>query len=668
MNSTMRARILGVAVALALCSSSALGDAVGKPGITAVQAELLADMHARLLKVGTTVYARVTADWRGADCALRSGAILEGHVLSVTPHTKTAKGSEVSLAFTRAQCGDTKMGAFELLLAAMAAPPQNSDLGMLSESVPVQTAGLSGFGVIDSMRASTTVNLYLEVEVYRFPLVPNMRMGYVSGIRGLKLSVGTGPENSSELTSKDHDVSLEKHTLLLLVPAQGTFPRTAANPSAAADSGAAAKPDVAQPMPADASHSSNTRGSDSVAPARLPVQPPIEDIDLCVPPQCSLALPSADVSDFGDAGKAADRISIGELGYAPRPQREKNSFDHDEALAYLGPRELLVAFNRHKLVSRHTLGGAGSTVREVRAALVDTETHRVIRTVDWELPDNRQYLWPLSEGRVLVHVGSELRVYGEGLKILNRVSFDGPLAFMRVTPDGSFMAVGVIRERHSAELHAELSRSLNGDPEEDVNILVLNRNFETIAKSKARSGLMAPTLLNEGQAKLSALPNMGYRISMLTWDNRAWTVARFKSSCTPELSSIAPDLIFLVSCDKQSERHEYRMLHSNGKLALKGDSNPNEGGHAAEGSADQGAFVVKVVNSGLPAAPGEPLSAANSPSEEFGVYRAADGKRLLGVRVGSPSSSREGYALAPDGSQLAVLTRDQVVVYSVPAK
>jgi hypothetical protein len=52
-------------------------------------------------------------------------------------------------------------------------------------------------------------------------------------------------------------------------------------------------------------------------------------------------------------------------------------------------------------------------------------------------------------------------------------------------------------------------------------------------------------------------------------------------------------------------------------------------------------------------------------SEVLGVYRTTDGKRLLDVRVGSPSSSRDGYALAPDSSQLAVLTRDQVSIYSV---
>ncbi len=210
-----------------------------------------------------------------------------------------------------------------------------------------------------------------------------------------------------------------------------------------------------------------------------------------------------------------------------------------------------------------------------------------------------------------------------------------PLAFVRVTPDGGFMAVGVLRERHTPELHAQLRESLNGDPEEDVKILVLNRNFETIAKSTVQSNLMAPTLLNEGQVTLSAQSNMRYRISMVTWDNHASVVARFTSSCTPELSSIAPDLIFLVSCDKQNGGREYRVLRANGKLVLKGDSTLNECGHAAEGSANQEAFVVKIVQSTLPVPPGSPMSASQFSSEELRVYRAADGKRLLSVHAGS---------------------------------
>jgi hypothetical protein len=644
----MKMRIPALAIVLALSWVTVSAEKIAKPGADPIQAELMADLHARLLKVGGTVYARVTVEWRSPTCLLRNGAVLEAHVVSVVPSIKPVKASEVGLAFTKAQCGDLKMGPFNLLLSAIAAPPEDSDLGILSQSLPVQAgSGIKGSTILNSMRVSYDPALNLISPIYLFRLIPRMEMGDVYRIRGLKLSVGTGPENSSILTSKDHDVALEKHSLLLLVPAQWTIARASGEPGAA-------QPEASEPA---------ARIPAVAAAAALPPRPPLNDIELCLPPQCNVALPSGNASDVGHA---AATISIRELGYAPRPQRDAFSFVHDEVLAYLGPRELLVAFNPHELVSRDAQRPR-STVRVIRAALVDTETHRVTHTVDWALPDNRQYLWSLADGRVLVHVGSELRVYGEGLQIQNRVPLDGPLAFVRVTPDGGFITVGVLHERHTPELHAQLRENLNGDPDEDVNILVLNRTFETIAKSTAQSNLMAPTLLNEGQVTLAAQSNMRYRISMVTWDNHASVVARFLSSCTPELSSIAPDLLFLVSCDKNGGR-EYRVLRANGKLALKGDSTLNDCGHAAEGSANREAFVVKIVQSTLPVPPGAPMSASQFSFEELRVYRATDSKRLLSVRAGPPSLSRDGYALAPDASQLAVLTRDQLAVYSVPGK
>jgi hypothetical protein len=641
----MQMRILGLTAALVLCWATVSAEKLAKPGADPIQAELMADLHARLLKVGQTVYARVTVGWRSPTCVLKNGAVLEAHVVSVVPSIKPVKASEVGLAFTKAQCGDLKMGPFNLLLSAIAAPPDDSDLGNLSENLPVLgMSGERGLIILNSMR----VNNDQISPIYLEPLIPRMEMGDVYRVKGLKLSVGTGPENSSILTSKDHDVSLEKHSVLLLVPAWWTISQPSGEPGTP-------QPESSEPA---------ARILAVARAAAPPALPPVNDIDLCVPPQCNVALPSGNAND---AVHAAARISIRELGYSPRPQRDAFNFVHDEVLAYLGPRELLVAFNPHELVSRDAQR-PGSTVRIIRAAVVDTETHRVTHTIDWEMFDRWQYLWPLADGRVLVHVGSELRVYGQGLQIQNRVPLDGPLAFVRVTPDGGFMAVGVLHERHTPELHAQLRENLNGDPEEDVNILVLNRNFETVAKSTVQSNLMAPTLLNEGQVTLSAQSNMRYRISMLTWDNHASVVARFNSSCTPELSSIAPDLIFLVSCDRQNGGREYRVLHANGKLVLKGDSTLNECGHAAEGSANREAFVVKIVQSTLPVPPGAPMSASQFSSEELRVYRAADSKRLLSVRAGPPSLSRDGYALAPDASQLAVLTRDQLEVYSVPGK
>ncbi len=646
----MNMRILGQAAILALSCRVLLGAPPAKPAITPIQAELIADMHARLLKPGGAVYARVTAEWHSAECPLGIGATLEGHVVDVVPHVKAPKGtmpkvSTVSVAFTGAQCGGPAMHPYSLLLSAMAAPPHDQDLGIMSDMLPVTVMGGSaqpGEQRLESVHTAGYMNYDFQTEIYKFPVVPQMQMGYVSGIRGLKLSVGTGEENSTVLIEKDRDVSLEKHTLMLLIPTEGVIPRMVVDPKGV------------QPLPV-AAHA---------ADAAKPVAPPIDDVDLCKPPQCSEALPAGDAVD---ASSAATTFSIQQIGYATRPQREMAEFDHDQALAYLGPHELLVAFNPHKLVTRHQLGRSWSTARVIRAAVMNTETHQVMHSMDWELPDENRYLWQLEDGRVLVHVGSELRVYAEGLKVVKRLPLDGPLAYVRVTPDGSFIAVGVIHERHSSDLHAQLAENLGQEPEEDINVEVLNRNFDVIAKSAARSHLMAPTLLNEGQVALRALPDGRYRLSMQTWNGQAHLIAQFNSSCTPEVSSIAPDLLFLVSCAKQTEGREYRVLRTNGKLVLKGDSTLSELGHGAEGIRKD-AFVVKTVQSTLPAPPGATFRADQFASEELRVYRATDGKRLLGVRVAAPTASQDGYALSPDGSQLAVLNRDSIAVYAVPAK
>jgi hypothetical protein len=654
----MMLRFLVLASAFTLFCTSTFPDTDANPSTPPVQAELISDLDARLLNTGGNVYARVTVDWRGAACVLRSGSLIEAHVLSVVAVNKNTRVSEVDLAFNRAQCDGAAMGAFKLQLAAMTAPPNDSGLGVLSNTVPLSTPEPGGKAQPKTRQHDADLNTQLDTPVRRLPITPNFRIGSVSGIKGLKLSVGTGPEHSSVLTSKGFDVTLERHTQLLLIPSQTAYSFKAPHPGATQPALSGPPGESGPAVSGPAASESGSAEQDQPTPA--------EEGDLCAPSQCSSpALPS---DNPGDAVNVAAAISIRDLGYSSRPQRVLTNFDHDEALAYLGPGELLVAFNPHVLVPRHSLGRSGVTARVIRAALVDTQTHQVTRTVDWELPDRREYLWPLTAGRVLVHVGSELRVYGRGLSTQKQIPLDGPLAFVRVTPDGKFIAIGVIRESHTPELHALLSQSLNDDPDEEVNVFVLNQNFETIARSTARSGLMAPTLVNEGQATLLALPNMRYRVSMQTWDNHSWTLAQVGSSCTPELSSFAPDLILLVSCNRQTEAREYRVLRPNGKTALKGSSTLNEIGHVAGGSANRDAFVMKIVECVLPVPSGATFSAADLSYEEFDVYRATDGKRLLDVHVSSPSTSRDGYALAPDGSQLAVLTRDEIAFYPVHEK
>jgi hypothetical protein len=132
-----------------------------------------------------------------------------------------------------------------------------------------------------------------------------MKMGDVVGIRGMKLSIGSGPDNSSVLTETNHDLTLLEHTVFLLVPMEGTFPLMRAHAG------------VAEPAAGGASGLSGATTANAAAAAALPALP---DIDLCVPPQCDVALPAGNATAIGNA---PDSISISQLGYNPRPQMRR---------------------------------------------------------------------------------------------------------------------------------------------------------------------------------------------------------------------------------------------------------------------------------------------------------------------------------------------------------
>jgi hypothetical protein len=359
-------------------------------------------------------------------------------------------------------------------------------------------------------------------------------------------------------------------------------------------------------------------------------------------------------------------ISIRELGYASRPDKEITALDQDEALTYLGDGELLVTFNPHPLIPR--FGGAtpGSTVRVIRAALVDVKGKNITRSVDWFLPDKKQYLWVLANHRVLVHVRNELRVYGPGLKVEAHIPLDGPLSFVRTDPAGKTIAIGVLQERHTPELHARLEEDQEQEPEEDVRIRVMNDKFDTIATSVSVSNRMPPTLLNEGEVKLLLQRDKRIQVVMHTWDNQWRSLAHLVSNCTPQISSLVPDLLFVVTCDPAIGGREFRVMRPDGELVLRGQSAETDLGHAAIGNEGKKEFAVKILRSGQAVTPGLAFRGADLQSEQLGVYRASDGKRVFSVRVSDPSASNGGYALAPNGDQLAVLTRGQIELYALP--
>jgi hypothetical protein len=622
-----------------------------------VQAELVRAIDAGRVKIGESVLAKVAVKWQNAQCTLREGAVLKGRIVAQTAHSKTEKNSQIALLFESAQCNGPGLEPLLLTVAAVLASDPYQDRNLyenqpLSEAVGLSVGGGGGGaagvgvggGVTNSNMRSVTAaaaTVYVSPQKYKGPTA--VMPGQVVGIRGLKLRVGDGPEGSSVLSMSGHNVRLESGYQIMLVPnlTTATVPNSA-GPSAV-------------PTVAEAPIAKLTAPDESSPP---------DETEVCLPPQCTVAFEP----DEAEAGRAAawESFPVSQLGYAPaRPDQEMYSFDYGSAMSYLGAGELLFTFNPHVLIERSGVEAKFAKLRVIRAVLINVQERKVEKTVDWKVADAQQYLWPVSEG-VLVHVGRELRLYRAGLKLEQRLVLNGPLAFVRTSPSSKYFAVGVLQERHSEAIHRELEEAEQREPEEDVEIKVLDSNFRTLATVVRSSRATIPVLSDIGEIRVLSTTRNRWSIVEESWDEQKRVLARLNSGCRPQATSLPPDLLFVAGCDRQSSGKWYRVIRPNGRPLLRGVSPSVELQQTVSGVAAGNSFAIGVAQTAKSMAANSAFQTSDLQSERIAVYRAENGERIFTVTIPSPEPTVQTFVLSPDGGQLAVLQKDQIAFYKVP--
>jgi hypothetical protein len=630
-----------------------------------IQADLLRPLEAGRIKVGDPLYAKVQAEWKNPACNLRKGAILRGRIVAESVRSKTQKTSGVALLFESGECDGRVMKPFALTLAAVIAPDPNLSNSLfggqesqpLSEAVGLTIGGGGGIGPalggttggdLRSLTGAASTAYFVEPPRSKPPKA--VLPGQVVGMADVKLNVGNGPEGSSTLSAAKHNLRLEAGSQFVLVPSviESTVVAGVTAPRSGGERASTSIPNVGEVKAGEAATTTDE-----------------DETDVCSPPACSVAL-TAGESEPGTNG-AATTLSVKELGFATPVDREMFRFDHAAAIAYLGAKSLLLTFNPHGLVPRGTDASGAPSLHVVRAVLIDLETMRVQQTMDWRVHDAEQYLWSIGEDRVLIHVGRELRMYGPELKVKQKLTLNGPLAFVRISPSGSYFAIGVVKERHSDSTHREVAAAEDREPEEDVELTVLDASLHHLVTVMRSSREVPPILSDEGEIRIPTIGRNRWRIVEITWTGQRHVLAQVSSSCRPEATSMQPNLLFVVGCDRQSDGKWYRMLRSDGTAVLKGWSSSAELGQIAGGSAAKSVFAVGISEATGPLNAESPFHLSGLKAQYVNVYRVENGHRLMALKIPSFLTTEQTFALSPDGLGLAVLQQDRIAFYSLPA-
>jgi hypothetical protein len=224
----------------------------------------------------------------------------------------------------------------------------------------------------------------------------------------------------------------------------------------------------------------------------------------------------------------------------------------------------------------------------------------------------------------------------------------------------------VLKERHSELTHRQIAEAEDREPEEDVELKVLDADFHVLATVLRSSREVPPVLSDDGEIRIPTIGKNRWRIVEITWTGQRRVLAQVSSTCRPEAGSLQPDLLFVVGCDRQSDGKWYRMLRPDGKPVLKGWSSSAELAQTAIGNAAHTVFAVGIAESAKPMNSQAFFRLSDLKAQDLQVYRVDGGRKLMALKIPTLLPTVQTFALSPDGLQLAVLQQDQIVFYAVP--
>ena len=616
-------------------------------------AELLAPLDAAKLSRGAAVLAKARFDWNDPTCRLRAGSVVSGHIIDIEQRSKQNKGSSLTILFDHADC-DGRIIPIHFTLYAIVAKtevdegrPLNDASGLFG-SISPHPIILPGGGMAG---VHAQIDLNQDMNVNRNAPSANLphavELGQVVGLKKVTLSVGTGADGASVLATDKGDIRLEGATQLVLIPKAATVP-TEASPPLTAKAEEPTLPESNPPPPIEA-----PRRPEPVA------APEIDETEICSA-SCS-AVPSA-------AGPALATSSLSlataRLGSIPHNNREYAAFDFDSTLTYLDAQNLLFTYDPHKLRQRLPGGIRTEFMRTIRAVLLDPTTLSVKRVLDWQVQGEGQYIWHAGPGQVLVHLGHHLRLLGPNLSVIREIAVPGQLSFVSVSPSGDHIAVGTLHERYSREMYDLLVAALHVEPEEDVDIQLLDSNFTVLLTTRQSSSLPPPVLSDAGEIRINSSGHNRWRISEYLWDHTDRTIATTISECRPNIATPLPESVFLVGCTRFPLRNWYRMIRLDGHPILEGHGSSQEIEQSSS-SRNELDFAVRVVRTIHAKSRGDVFRKEDLQEQEISVYRAIDGKRLFLTANPGVSLAEQSFALSPNGRQLAVLSDATISLYSI---
>jgi hypothetical protein len=365
-------------------------------------------------------------------------------------------------------------------------------------------------------------------------------------------------------------------------------------------------------------------------------------------------------------------IQVDDLGYRPPGPLYLLARYSSASLDYLDATHLLFTFHISRLM-RRDVHPAGQD-QLIHAVVIELPSGKVTAQADWRMHDRRKYLWPLSNGKVLIRRGNQLLITDKTLVLHAFLTAQSPLREVSVGAGGGLVVTETDLERHTPQEHERLKMQaeLLGEdgPAEDAQINMIQiRNGALRLTGRATSpGRIEAN--DEGYVqRAEPSPNnwvlQFHPFSRPEGDPGA-QIYRLNSTCAPEETFVNAATLLVMTCSAHTNNRLAQAVSIDGKFLWDGSWRANLVWPTIETAENGSDFAISWIGVSHPVDTYDPLNDSDVQTEVVDVIDTHTGMLRFTIAILPVLSAGQNFALSPDGNYLAVLNRGAIEIYSTP--
>ena len=343
---------------------------------------------------------------------------------------------------------------------------------------------------------------------------------------------------------------------------------------------------------------------------------------------------------------------------------------------------LLFTYSLRTLVPRLAGDDENDSDRLVAGVIVEIPSGKILARTEWHLHDHGRYLWSVGHGVFILRSGDDLSTFAPLHGLASGTAFErtalphrpGHPELVAGSPDGEIVMLEIQRKSdETGDTDSEGDQRKHKHTVVEFYRVVSPKSPADPIEIKSAGIVGSPGLLHlalDGDGYLWAEDTRHNRwsISFDEYEGKGQDLVEINSSCGPRMELLSRSEFLVMACglgDQAQTLSAYGFDgHENWREPFGETLQPPTFVAAPAG----GRFAMsRLTASGSGAPVGGLMTDDATLNQEVRVYGTESGDLLLNVLCTPVVRSPENFDLSADGKMLAVLGRDSIDLYTLPA-